>query len=196
MRQHEGGHRGARESQAELQPVAPRVYVASLSDYNDGRLHGTWIDAACEESELYEQVEAILATSQVPGAEEWAIHDFEGFCGIELNEDESLETVAMVARGIRDHGPAFGAFLCMVGTTDAADADRFEDSFLGHFSSMEGYARCLIDELGLEERLDQLAGDLRPYVEIAYEALARDLRTDLDKETAPDGGVFVFDLRT
>ena len=195
MRQQGGEHRDARENQVEPQPVAPRIYVASLSDYNDGRLHGTWIDAACEESELYEQLEAMLAASQVPAAEEWAIHDFEGFCGIELGESAALETVARIARGIRDHGPAFGAFFRRVGTTQAGDEDRFEQAFLGHFSSIEEYACHLADELGLEERLDRLAGELRPYVEVNYDAFARDLRAEVGEATAPDGGVFLFDLR-
>ena len=29
----------------EDQPDRPRIYAASLSDYNNGRLHGAWIDS-------------------------------------------------------------------------------------------------------------------------------------------------------
>lgn len=53
----------------------PRIYVASLSDYNNGLLHGEWIDAGQEPDEIHEQVQAMLAESESPGAEEWAIHD-------------------------------------------------------------------------------------------------------------------------
>ncbi len=55
-------------------PVPPRVYVASLSDYNASRLHGQWIDAAQEPGEI---ITSMLSESRDPGAEEWAIHDFE-----------------------------------------------------------------------------------------------------------------------
>ena len=35
---------------------SPRIYVASLSDYNAGRLHGVWIDAAEELDEIWSQI--------------------------------------------------------------------------------------------------------------------------------------------
>ena len=38
--------------------------------------------------------------SPSPGAEEWAIHDYEGFGPLRLDEFESLENVAKVAAGI------------------------------------------------------------------------------------------------
>ncbi len=40
-----------------------------------------------------------------------------------------------------------------------------------------------------------MAADLRPYVSIDYELFARDLGQDVGDEPAPDGGVFVFDMR-
>lgn len=57
----------------------PRIYVASLSDYNAGTLHGTWIDLEPDMSadEIMEQIESMLADSNEPYAEEWAIHDHE-----------------------------------------------------------------------------------------------------------------------
>src|SRR5581483_3902347 len=72
---------------AERQPeIIPRIYVASLADYNAGRLHGVWIDAAQEPDDLQLHINAMLARSTEPIAEEWAIHDFEGFNGLHLGE--------------------------------------------------------------------------------------------------------------
>ncbi|HBL92812.1 MAG TPA: hypothetical protein DD375_04790, partial [Hyphomonas sp.] len=51
----------------------PRVYVACLAAYNNGRLHGAWINAT-EPDEIMEHVRAMLAASPEPDAEEWAIH--------------------------------------------------------------------------------------------------------------------------
>ena len=77
-----------------------RIYVASLSDYNSGNLHGVWIDCEGKDAnELQDEVNAMLRASsypnvmvdcpdrganhpdgfQVPSAEEYAIHDHEGF---------------------------------------------------------------------------------------------------------------------
>ncbi|MEO0467721.1 MAG: antirestriction protein ArdA, partial [Pseudomonadota bacterium] len=52
---------------------APRIYVACLAAYNNGRLHGRWIDAT-DPHEVWQQVSAMLAASPEPDAEEWAIH--------------------------------------------------------------------------------------------------------------------------
>jgi antirestriction protein len=64
----------------------PRIYVACLAAYNNGYLHGVWIDAAQEPWSIYDEVKAMLAASPVAGAEEWAIHDYEGFRGVRIEE--------------------------------------------------------------------------------------------------------------
>ena len=58
-----------------------RIYVAGLAAYNAGHLHGVWIDATLELDDIQGQVDAMLAASPVEDAEEYAIHDFEGFDG-------------------------------------------------------------------------------------------------------------------
>ena len=47
----------------EERKTQPRIYVASLADYNEGRLHGAWIDAAQDEEELERCVKEMLARS-------------------------------------------------------------------------------------------------------------------------------------
>jgi len=54
--------------------ATPRIYVASLADYNAGRLHGRWIDADRPAEAIREQIAQMLAESKAPVAEEWAIH--------------------------------------------------------------------------------------------------------------------------
>jgi antirestriction protein len=56
-----------------------RIYVACLAAYNNGHLHGQWIDATQDSDSLHEEVRKILAASPIKNAEEWAIHDNEGF---------------------------------------------------------------------------------------------------------------------
>jgi hypothetical protein len=58
---------------APAQPDRPRIYVACLAAYNNGCLHGRWIDATTPD-EIWAQVRAMLADSPEPDAEEWAIH--------------------------------------------------------------------------------------------------------------------------
>jgi len=57
------------------------IYVADLSAYNNGILHGIWINALDEVDEIQDQINAMLEKSPEEYAEEYAIHDYEGFDG-------------------------------------------------------------------------------------------------------------------
>ena len=72
----------------------PRIYIASLSDYNAGRLLGRWIDANQSAEKLHADIREMLAESKEPPAEEWAIHDYEGFGTLRLSEFASVDDVA------------------------------------------------------------------------------------------------------
>ncbi len=179
-------------AEREGEAVPPRIYVASLSDYNDGRLHGTWLDAAQEPDQLVEAVEAMLRASKVPGAEEWAIHDYEGFGPLELSEYESLERVSQLGLGIAAHGEAFAAF---VGLVDGdSDVRNFQSCYLGHWDSLTAYADGLLDELGAGEAMERLPEWLQAYARVDHEQFARDLELggDVRVVQASDGGLFVF----
>ena len=71
-----------------------RVYVADLAAYNNGYLHGVWIDATLELGEMQDQVSEMLkATPLDEESEEYAIHDYEGFGAYKVSEYEGLESV-------------------------------------------------------------------------------------------------------
>jgi len=188
---------GEQDRGAERSPdLVPRIYVASLSDYNAGRLHGAWIDADQEVDDLHAAVATMLATSPEPGAEEWAIHDFEAFGPVDLSEYESLERVSLLANGIREHGLAFGAWGALVGTEPAA-LELFGEAYRGHWESLTAYAEELLDDLGATEALEALPDWLQPYLELDVGRFARDLELGGDVRTVQgDGGVWVFDGTT
>lgn len=85
-------------------PVEPRIYVASLSDYNNGHLHGRWIKAAQPPERIYDEIHQMLATSPSPNTEEWAIHDHEGFDPLPLAETESIDTTSRIAMQLDRRG--------------------------------------------------------------------------------------------
>jgi antirestriction protein len=192
----QGGEHQRTEPAAErARQVEPRIYAASLSDYNAGHLHGTWIDAAVDIDELWAGVQAMLAASPTPGAEEWAIHDYEGFGPVHLGEYEDLTTVAQIARGIAEHGPAFAHWAALIDTTDTDELARFDDTYLGEYESIEAYAEALLDDLGYPDLIERASPEhLQPYVHLDVEAFARDLELSGDITTSDtDGGVYVFD---
>lgn len=157
----------------------PRIYVASLSDYNAGRLHGAWINAAQEPEQIHAEVEQMLRRSTEPNSEEWAIHDYEGFGPMALSEYETFETVARIAEGIVEHGPIFAAWADHL---DAAEWDhllgRFDEQYRGEWSSLDEYAEDLLESLGY--RLDELGPpELQPYIRFDLHAWANAAATDL-----------------
>ncbi|MEP1172248.1 MAG: antirestriction protein ArdA, partial [Alphaproteobacteria bacterium] len=50
-----------------------RIYVACLAAYNNGHLHGAWIEATSPD-EVRDKVRAMLAASPEPDGDEWSIH--------------------------------------------------------------------------------------------------------------------------
>jgi Antirestriction protein len=166
----------------------PRIYVASLADYNAGRLHGVWIDATQDAHDIKMCIFVMLSESAEPVAEEWAIHDHEGFGSLRIGEYESIERIAAVAEGIEEHGAAFVAYVDNFGFNDA-DLDAFEENYLGEFDNVEDYAREFLYEWG---DLAALPESLRNYFD--YAAFARDMELGGDIWTAPayNNGVHIF----
>jgi hypothetical protein len=84
-----------------------RIYVASLSDYNSGILHGRWIDADQDVDSIHEEIAEMLKGSPAARngdvAEEYAIHDYDGFRGFNLGEYESLAKITAIANAVDEY---------------------------------------------------------------------------------------------
>jgi antirestriction protein len=172
---------------------SPRIYVASLSDYNNGRLHGVWIDATLDDDEINQAVTEMLSKSSEPYAEEYAVHSYEGFGPLHLHEYEPLASCARIARGIKERGPAFAHF-ASVREPEEVDLDAFDESYVGHYESLEAYAEELLNETGLYQSLEKAVPDWLAYVKVDVEQFAYDLELSGDVTTSEsgDGGVFIY----
>jgi antirestriction protein len=181
----------------------PRIYIASLSDYNAGILHGVWLPAADEPEAIQGRISSMLADSPTTRrygepAEEWAIHDYEGFGSfVHLGEYEPLAQVAALARGIVAHGEAFAAWWAM-DPPDETDDDHlegnFEEHFLGEYGSVVEFAEQMLEDLGVDvDDLPDVPEAIRPYIQVDVEAYARDLQYGGDISTVDnEKGVYVF----
>jgi antirestriction protein len=173
--------------------ISPKVWIASLSDYNAGCLHGAWIDADQEPDGIWSGINEVLRTSKVPGAEEWATFDYEGFGVLTLSEYETVECISRLGRGIGEHGEAFAVFAHFFGRDDEA-LDRFQDCYIGKWESAAAYVEEFLEDTGIERILDEAVPEsLRDYVRVDTEALVRDMEYEgslLSVET--QGGVFLF----
>ena len=156
----------AASSAAPRKDERPRIYVACLAAYNSGVLHGQWIEATTPD-EIWTHVSAMLAASPEPDAEEWAIHDYEGFEGANLSEYASFETVCDLADFIEEHGELGGKLLNHFGD-DVTEARAAFDEYAGEFKSVADFAEDLIRETGPD-----IPAALEFYIN--WEALARDM---------------------
>jgi len=178
----------------------PRIWVASLSDYNQGRLHGAWLDAAKSTEDLTADVQDLLTRAPSSDAEEWAIFDYAGFGPVtgDLGEYEPLERISAIARGIVEHGAPFSAYLSTLGVWQVDDktVQRFQDAYLGDWPSMTAFAEHQLEELGAIEMLDRLVTEhltlLRHYVSFNIDSYAHDLELTLNAVPHQDG-IWIFE---
>ncbi len=155
----------------EISDDTPRIYVACLAAYNNSILHGTWIDATLEPEDILKATQAMLKASPIPNAEEWAIHDYEGFHNVRLSEWEGFAEVHAYASFIQEHGELGAELIAYMGTIELARS-AIEDSYAGCYKSLANFAQELIEDT------TTIPDNLRYYID--YERMARDMEMSGD----------------
>lgn len=157
-----------------VEQVIPRIYVACLSAYNAGKLHGRWMP--CDDVDtLQDSIKTMLEASPEPDAEEWAIHDYEGFGSASLSEYQSLETVTAMAELIQEHGSLASELIAHFGGDLQEARQAMEDQYVGCYDSLEDFTASLTEETG---GLEQVPEHIRGYID--YAAMARDMELSGD----------------
>jgi antirestriction protein len=170
----------------------PRIYVASLSDYNAGRLVGAWV-AAVDADEVHEAIAKMLKSSREPFPEEVALHDHEGFGSYEVHEYDSIPLVCAIGAAIAEHGPVFADYLGHVGPPSDADhvarlVERFAESYQGEWDSLSTWAESFLEDTGA---LKDVPESLRNYID--FDQWADDAEVNGDILAIEAGGnVHVF----
>lgn len=167
---------------AAQQVVTPRLYVACLASYNAGHLHGVWLDVDDTEM-MQEGIKDMLSESTVSPAQDWAIHDYEGFGSIELSEYASLDRVAEIADLIREHGEMASEVVSHF-SGDVDDTRKaLEEGYIGEYDSLEDFAERFTEETG---QLSNIPESLRYYID--YKAMGRDMEINGDVFTIRANG--------
>lgn len=152
-----------------MNTVTPRIYVSCLASYNNGRLYGEWIDANQDTDSLYNKVKDMLVMSPSPYAEEFAIHDYEGFGDLQINEYASLKEVTSFAEFIAEHGELGSAVLAYTNGDIEAAQTLLDECYHGEYDTEEDFAYYWTHEVNGTE----VSQFLRYYID--YKAMARDL---------------------
>jgi antirestriction protein len=220
-----------------------RIYAACLSSYNNGCLHGAWIDAEQDADSVNAAINKMLKASPYPNvtrqdwqcnecghdwtrdvspyqasdqaslgrqptqcpectainiehngpaypsAEEFAIHDHEGF-GALIGEYTPVDELVQIAEALEEHGDKY-AVLRSCGYGHAEAIKKLEEDYQGEYDSLEDWAEQFLDDTGLFNRLDPNS-PLKSYFD--YERYARDAQLGGDIMTVEGDGrtVHVF----
>jgi antirestriction protein len=166
--------------------TVPKIYVACLAAYNNGYLHGRWIDIDKDVEAINREIHEMLAESPIPNAEEFAIHDYDGFGGINVGEYAGIDTVRELAEFIQEHGEelAAGVYNYYGSIDDAKDA--LENRYHGEYDSELDYAEQLFDECYAHD----IPENIRFYID--YEKFSRDLFVNDCFSIDSKGSVHIF----
>jgi antirestriction protein len=158
--------------------------VACLSAYNNGILHGKWIDVVQAVDAVWKDINQMLASSPMDDAEEWAIHDYSGFEEVRIHEYESVDDIVAIAQFIHEHGK-LGAEVLAYYNNDIADAAHaLGNCYQGEFASEEDFAQLLFEDCyPIPDYLDNY---------IDYQKVARDLLINDYMSFEVDHKVHVF----
>ncbi len=156
-----------------------RIYVACLASYNHGILHGKWIAAAQALDEIYAELRAMLKASPIPNAEEWAIHDYEGFEGIRISEYTGIPQVHQLAVFIEEHGRLSAEVLKHLDEEIERAIQALEEDYCGEYCTLADYVQELTEET------TEIPQHLQSYID--YEAMGRDMEINGDVFTVETG---------
>ena len=149
-----------------------RIYVACLAAYNNGKLLGAWIHATQDIDDIQEQVNQMLDESPEEDAEEYAIHDYEGYDGYGLGEYEGICSAHEIACFIEEY-PALGGELLSHFGGSLEDAKKAaEENYSGCYKSLADYAEELTDNTA------DIPEILAYYID--YERMGRDMELSGD----------------
>ncbi|TDN38590.1 hypothetical protein A8B98_22865 [Hymenobacter sp. UV11] len=183
------------------QDTEPRVYIASLFDYNNGSHLGRWYDLADYDDAkellgaIYQQLKQyddLYGVELNQPREEWSCHDYENFPERLYSEGMDFakvyEYLAATAEMDEDRKEAYEAFI-----EDGNEPEHFSDRYQGQFGGDASYdeERVLADyaeTTWLEcHSADEIPSALKGYID--WTSLGRDYRLGGDVWTS-NGHVF------
>ena len=141
---------------------SPRIYVASLSDYVNGRLEGEWIDFDDyndgEEimdaiKDMLEELNEKYKDGEV--REEWAVHDYEGFPSSFYSEymgEEDFQKIYDIKEYAEDSNIPIDVLMERAGDVGGDDYENIADSLM---MVVDGY-----DESDIVYQYEDEVGDL------------------------------------
>lgn len=168
--------------------TTPRVFATCLAAYNNGHLHGRWIDAT-DPDDMRAEIADILASSPIPDAEEYFFSDTEGF-GHLVFEYTRVDQVARLGALIEEHGLEPVELVAESVNCNAGDIERHIDE-VERYSAGQYVSKRRTLECWAQEQAEEY-GDVPSWLHIDWEATARDLLLGYHHDFADNGDLLLL----
>jgi len=142
------GYKGARKFMAGGSMESPRIYVADLEAYNNGRLVGEWLDLA-DYNDADELMDAIQDVLKKSGGEEYAIHDVE-YVPRSLYSEYMSKNDFQALYEVMETAKRYDLPLEVVEEIVSQYGEGGVEEFYGKYDNAEDFAEQLVDDIGIE----------------------------------------------
>jgi antirestriction protein len=167
----------------------PKIYVADLAAYNEGKLVGKWLDLTdySDADDLMAAIQDLMSDfSEEQGVtrEEWAIHDYENFPSSFYSEymgRDEFEKIYQLMEAANDRDIPYevlGEAMSMKGSDDPYEV---ADNYNGEYDSFKDFAYQLVDDIGI-------SGVSNPDFYFDYEGFGSDERINMGSEEEAEYG--------
>lgn len=129
-----------------LEDNTPKIYVADLEAYNNGRLVGVWLDLTDYE-DAEELMDAISRFLKESGGEEFAIHDYENLPSSMYSEymgERDFQQIYDMIDLAKDKDLPLDVIMEIVSQFDESALDEYQ----GSYDSAVDFAEQLVDDIG------------------------------------------------
>ena len=181
--------------QQETKPE-PKIYVANLEAYNNGRMVGDWVTPTDYAS--YDDFNKAIQKA-TKFADEVAVHDYD-YLPSSMGEYPDIEGIYDFCHQVEDSYLCLDAligyaeYMCGSDVTQI-NFDDAEDLYRGEWDSFKDYAEYYFDECGDSAEIEKLPQNLQYYFDM--DSYARDLEINyynVVERGAPHYSVFVFQV--
>ncbi len=182
----------------------PRIYVTKGLPLRAELTTGTWLDMAREPEAIHAEMYSVFGEDETYDADRLYIWDHRGFGAfvvttgaLGLEGTDTIELLAQVARGIKEHGLAYAVW-ASVHDDDPRLFDHFATAYKGHYESTAAYVRQLFEPLHIEDMLKRAVPKaLEALVQVDYKAIGEEMlrEGDIVEIPADGGGVWMYEER-
>ena len=150
----------------------PRIYVASLSDYNAGRLHGSWLDAAQSAEALWLASARCWRRHQSRSPKSGPSMTSSPLATCVYRSMSPWKRVSEIRLGIRAWSRVRSLGVSILSAMSGTAFHQFEECYMGQLGFATEYAESILDSFGLWQAIEEAVPEpLQPYIRIDAEAL-------------------------